>query len=340
MNLRSIKTTLIAVAAIFALLLTQQITSSASADEMAERKAIDETVYQLLANENFEELEKIATSYLASDARTSSGLWKIGLYDGAIIDAFHCRCTDEKFWNRAEESMKRWTARYPNSLNAHLAYAHMLLERAWSIRGWGYTNTVDPADWKPFHELVEKTRLYVHEHEEIGISDPRWNNLIVDIANIQGIPEVEFTALANAALNRHPDYYPTYFDIMVHYEPKWGGSAAAIEKFARESVARSHSIEGAGMYARIYWYASQSLYGNDLFRSSSVDWLEMKRGIDDVLRAFPDQWNINNFAKFACIARDKEKTKELIGQISSDFVLDAWGDYTIFENCKTWALAE
>lgn len=327
-------------AAILALLPTQAAMSSASAGEMAERKAIKENVYQLLASENFEELERIATSYLASKARTSSGLWKIGLYDGAIIDAFHCRCTDEKFWIHAEESMKRWAAQYPNSLNAHLAYAHMLLERAWSIRGWGYTNTVDQADWKPFHELVEKTRLYIREHEKNGISDPRWNFLIVDIANIQGIPEVEYTALASAALNRHPEFYPTYFNIMVHYEPKWGGSATAIEKFARESVARSHSIEGAGMYARIYWYASQSLYGNDLFRASSVDWLEMKRGMDDVLRAFPDQWNINNFAKFACFARDKEKTKELISRMSAGPVLDAWTDHTIFENCKTWALTE
>jgi hypothetical protein len=178
------------------------------------------------------------------------------------------------------------------------------------------------------------------EHEEIGISDPRWNNMIVEIANLQEISPTEYAALVIVALDRHPDYYPTYFEIMTHYEPKWGGSAAAIEKFARESVARSRANEGEGMYARIYWYAAQSLYDNDLFRSSSVDWLEMKKGIDDVLKAFPDQWNINNFAKFACIAKDKEKTRELIGQMSSDTILDAWGDYAIFENCKTWALAE
>ena len=56
-----------------------------------------------------------------------------------------------------------------------------------------------------------------------------------------------------------------------------------------------------------------------------------------MLKAFPDQWNINNFAKFACIARDREKAKELIDQVSGDPIPDAWGDGTIFENCKDWA---
>lgn len=327
-------------AALFVLLLAQPMSSLANADEMAERDEIDRTVKRLLANQDFAELEKIATSFLNDRARTSSGLWKIGLYDGAILDAFHCQCTDEQFWNRAEENTKAWIRQYPESLNAHLAYAHMLLERAWSIRGWGYVNTVDPANWKPFQEYVEKTRAYLMEHKEIGISDPRWNYLIVDIANLQQIPETEYKALIGTALDRHPDYYPMYFNIMLHYEPKWGGSAEAIEKFARESVARSRSSEGEGMYARIYWYASQSLYGNNLFQSSSVDWLEMKQGIDDVLKAFPDQWNINNFAKFACFARDREKTKELIDQMSGDPIPDAWGEDTNFENCKAWALAE
>jgi hypothetical protein len=327
-------------AALLVLLFAQPMSNLANADEMAERDEIDSTVKKLLANQDFAELEKIAKSFLNDGARTSSGLWKIGLYDGAILDAFHCECSSENFWNRADENLRDWIRQYPESINAHLAYAHMLLEKAWSVRGWGYADTVAPANWRPFLEQVEKTRAYLMEHKEIGISDPRWNYLIVDIANLQQIPEIEYEALIGTALDRHPDYYPMYFNIMLHYEPKWGGSAEAIEKFARESVARSRSREGEGMYARIYWYASQSLYGNNLFQSSSVDWLEMKQGIDDVLKTFPDQWNINNFAKFACIARDREKTKELIGQVSSDFVLDAWGDYTIFENCKTWALAE
>ena len=339
MKLSSIKVKTLIKAALFILLLAQSITSSVHADELAERAAIGSTVRELVSRQDFAELEKIAASFLNGRARTSSGLWKIGLYDDAIADVFRCKCSNDAFWIGAEENMKDWIRKYPGSINAHLAYAHMLLEKAWSIRGWGYTNTVAPESWKPFHEQVEKARAYLMEHEKIGISDPRWNNMIVGIANLQEISETEYEALANTALERHPDYYPIYFEIMLHHAPKWGGSAAAIEKFARESVVRSRSKEGEGMYARIYWYASQSQYDSSLFQSSSVDWLEMKQGIDDVLKSFPDQWNINNFAKFACFARDKEKTKELIGQMSSEPIRDAWGNDATFEYCRDWVLA-
>jgi len=322
------------------MLFVQPMTSPASADELAERNAIESTVRELISNQDFAELEKIATSFLNDRARTSSGLWKVGLYDDAIANVFSCKCSDDAFWIGAEENMKGWIKEYPESINGHLAHAHMLLQKAWSIRGWGYTNTVAPESWKPFQEQVEKTRAYLMKHKEIGNSDPRWSNLIVGIANLQGISEAEYEALANAALSRHPDYYPIYFEIMRHYLPKWGGSADAIENFAREATERSRSKEGHGMYARIYWYAAQSQYGNSLFQSSSVDWPEMKNGIDDVLKAFPDQWNINNFAKFACIAEDKGKTRELLDQMSGGPIPDAWGNDAIFENCKNWALAE
>ena len=340
MNLRSIKAKTLIKAALFILLLAQPITSSVNADELVERDAIDSTVRELIAKQDFAELEKIAASFLNGRARTSSGLWKIGLYDDAIADVFRCKCSNDEFWIGAEENMNGWIKKYPESINAHLAYAHMILEKAWSIRGWGYTDTVAPESWKPFHEQVEKARAFLMEHEAIGIADPRWNNMIVGIANLQEISETKYEVLANTALERHPDYYPIYFEVMFHHAPKWGGSAEAIENFAREAVARSRANEGHGMYARIYWYAAQSQYGNNLFQFSSVDWPEMKKGIDDVLKAFPDQWNINNFAKFACIARDREKTKELLDQMSGSPIPNAWGDDTTLEYCKAWALGE
>lgn len=329
----------LAKAALFVLLIAQPITSLVHADELAERAAIDSTVRELIARQDFAELERIANSFLNSKARTSSGLWKIGVFDEAITDAFRCKCSDDAFWDGAEKSMNDWIRKYPMSINAHLAYAHVLLERAWNIRGLGYVDSVAPESWKPFYEQVEKARAFLIEHEEIGNSDPRWNNMIVAIANLQGISENEYEAVASAALDRHPDYYPIYFETMLHHLPKWGGSTVAIEKFAREAVVRSRAKEGHGMYARIYWYAAQSQYGNNLFLSSSVDWPEMKKGIDDVLKAYPDQWNINNFAKFACVARDREKTRELLDQMSGAPIPQAWGSQAAFENCRDWALA-
>ena len=91
------------------------------------------------------------------------------------------------------------------------------------------------------------------------------------------------------------------------------------------------------MYARIYWYASQTQYGTRLFTDSLVDWPKMKRGIDDTLSKYPDNWNINNFAKFSCMSGDKVKTAELIKRLDTPPIQYVWGSMNYFLSCKTWA---
>ena len=67
----------------------------------------------------------------------------------------------------------------------------------------------------------------------------------------------------------------------------------------------------------------------------------MKTGINDVLKLYPDQWNINNFAFFACMAQDRPMTKALIDKIQTP-IKAAWQyedsvypDY--FAHCTDWA---
>ena len=91
------------------------------------------------------------------------------------------------------------------------------------------------------------------------------------------------------------------------------------------------------MYARIYWSASQTQYGRDLFTDSDVIWEKMKKGIDDVLKRYPDQWNINNFALFACLANDKEKARELFNLIKQPIIWKVWKSEADYQQYKAWA---
>lgn len=61
-----------------------------------------------------------------------------------------------------------------------------------------------------------------------------------------------------------------YFNAVDFLLPKWHGSNEAIEAFARKSVKTTAEQDGQGMYARIYWYASQTNYGMRLFTDSAV----------------------------------------------------------------------
>jgi hypothetical protein len=110
----------------------------------------------------------------------------------------------------------------------------------------------------------------------------------------------------------------------------------AIDNFARKAVERTKAVEGYGMYARIYWAVAGDIYGEGLFRKTLANWSIMKKGIDGVLAKYPDPWNINNFANFACVYRDKEKAAELIARIKWPPIGSAWSDFRGYYNCKAW----
>lgn len=308
-------------------------------DELAERAAVMGKVVDLFSQQDFAALEALANTYRREQSRTSSGLWKLSLFNGGIDSAFHKGIKDDRFWTGARQSADEWVRRFPDSATARLAYAQMLINRGWSYRGTGYARSVRPQDWEPYRRYVQQARSYLEQHKDIASTDPRWYETMAAIAYQQSWPEADFTRLLNEGLDRHPGFYQIYFAAIEYYAPKWGGDAQSIERFARESLRRTQALEGFGMYARIYWFASQAQYDERLFTDSLVDWPTMMKGIDDVLKSYPDSWNVNNFAKFACLSRDKAKTAELIARIEGAPLLQAWGSVENFTRCKEWAAA-
>ena len=312
----------------------------AHCDELSERASIKSEVVAFMRKEEFSKLELLSNTYRSSQARTSSGVWKLTMFYEGISSGFDVDRKDDAFWFTWEKFAKKWVELYPKSATARLASARMLLNRGWSYRGPGYANAVEPQNWKPFHEYTQKARSYLETYKEIASDDPYWYNMMAVIAYQQSWPEVEFSKLMHEGLERYPSFYQIYFEAMNYYAPKWGGDAALIEKFAREALDRTKLTEGFGMYARIYWAASQLQYHERLFIDSMADWSVMKRGIDDVLGKYPDEWNVNNFAKLACLAHDKAKTAELINRINASPLVQAWGSKSIFQACRNWALGK
>ncbi len=91
------------------------------------------------------------------------------------------------------------------------------------------------------------------------------------------------------------------------------------------------------MCARIYWSATQGDFQCDLFSESLARWPRMKSGFDDIVARYPDDWNLNNYAKFACIAHDKQTTRALLKRIGDNVVPEAWSPAELFQTCKDWA---
>ena len=310
------------------------------ATEFEQRAAVEEATQRSFLASDFRQLERISSKYRKKQSRTSSGLWNLTLFyagfEVAVENLTEGQDPDTSF-AAVEERTRKWIEEFPDSPTAHIAHSLVLMERAWAHRGGGYASTVKPESWAPFDQYVAEARAYLEDHKTVASVDPRWYETMMVVARTQNWDRREFDALLKEALEREPLFYQSYFSAMAYLSPRWHGNIREIENFAQEAVNWTRKKEGDGMYARIYWYASQSEFKNDLFNNSLVEWPQMKQGFEDVVSRYPDAWNLNNYARFACLAGDKPKTRELLNRIDSSVVPEAWAPVPLNRQCTEWA---
>ncbi|HKP26099.1 MAG TPA: hypothetical protein VJV39_19675 [Dongiaceae bacterium] len=304
---------------VLALVLVFLVGTPARAGELEERADIEAKVIGLLYARDFAGLEAMAENYRSSRARTSSGLYKLTLFYSGIFQAFCYTGTEDRYWDKAERIAQDWVDRYPQSATAHLAFAQVLRNHA---RSFGIASS--HADHDAFLTHMKRTRLYLVSHAAIAQQDPRWYEMMIGVARAEHWPEASATKLIEQAMDGMPWYYPIYFAAVDYFLSASYDGAGRIERFTRAAVDRTQATEGRGLYARIYWYASQTEYGDQLFVRSLLDWDNMKTGMDDVLRQFPDSWNIANFLQFTCLKGDDVKVQDLAGRMRP-------ADWSLFE---------
>lgn len=319
------------------LLLTIVSSQLCIADQQENWQTNSDQVKTLFFSGRYADLNRIENDLMKTNQRTSSGLWVLTSFHIGIGDIPNSKISSERYWNELENRAQTWIKKDPRKPAGYLAYAQILIRHAWMHRGDGYANSVRPEDWAPFQKYISKAKEVLIENKQIASKDPHWYVLMIDIQTAQSQNTEEFIKLLEEAEARYPYYYQIYFSAVNYLTPKWHGSKEAIEDFANHVVKVTSRQDRNGMYARIYWVASQATYGNDLFTKSNVVWSKMSIAIDDVLRQYPDQWNINNFAYFSCLAGDKNKSYQLIKRIKGKPILDAWKDIDFYNQCNEWS---
>jgi hypothetical protein len=319
------------------------VAQSSATTEMQERATISASTQKAFFREDFSQMEEVSRVYRAEKSRTSSGIWKLTLFYAGIATAIDIQTREkerEAAFHELESKTMKWAQKYPSSPAAHIAHSMVLIEHGWAFRGVGYASTVKPEAWAPFRRYIAMARENLDLHKSVAAIDPRWYETMLTVARAEGWDRDQFESLLNEALDREPLFYQTYFLALEYLLPKWHGGTSEIEAFAQDAVKRTSSQEGQGMYARIYWFASQTQFQNDIFTSSLAVWSRMKDGFEDVIARYPDAWNLNNYAKFACLAQDKPKTRELLMRIESMVEPKVWYPQSLQEQCTEWALRQ
>jgi hypothetical protein len=308
--------------------------------EAYQRKSLSDTAGRLFWNEEFERLEAMFAQVRDQDWRTASGVPMLSyLYKGIEELKRHYGLRSEQDWNDVEARASRWLELMPASVSAQLAYATVLRQRAWYYRGGGYAYKVSRRQFARFHRQVEVAKRYLLERPLLAAADPHWYVLMLYLIKEQSRPDGRlFGLLLDQAITSHPRYYDIYFAGVAYFMPKWHGSAAHVEAFAREVLDKAPPEHGHVLYTRIYWSVSGSQYEDgSLFLASAARWNLMRAGFEQIIAEYPSAWNLNHFAKFACLAEDRPTAQRLFDRIGNNVVPTAWSEREdLFKRCEGW----
>ena len=309
-----------------------------SLSELAVRDELDQEAQRMVRARQWTELDARYRQLVDEGTRTPSGIWASGVFMRGIENAYFSSLpTTPEGWDEVERDIGKWLEVVPASGPARLIMANAIVKRAWHIRGDGYARTVPQQAWAPFHAQLRRARDYLQGQEKVVSRYPEYYYTALVIEKGLNDGHANALRLFDEATTRYPGYYPTYFAMLQYLLPKWHGGPSEIETFARQAVERSRGVEGEGMYARIYWYAAQVNYKDDLFLESYARWDSMKAGFEAVLQRYPDQWNLQNYAHFACMAGDAETTATLFDRIETPVIAEAWKGGASFADCERLA---
>lgn len=243
---------------------------------------------------------------------------------------------DDNYWLAVQEKTRGWGAQFPGSVLPALALSRAHEEHAWAHRGTGYSSTVTEEAWSQFAANVRLASHALASRADAGKKDPNWWYQMLMLAWVQSWPEERYWQLANAAMEAFPQNHDIYSAIARKLLPQWGGSWKAVAALADHAVQRTRKAQGESLYARIYWHV-QSYLNPGLFTSGQADWPRIRAGFEDLIKRYPDPWNINSYARLACDAGDKDTAQRLFPRIRNSVVPSAWANHAAYSRCRDWA---
>ena len=320
---------------------TGRLIASVTGEHLERRRVVDEFV-RVFASENFQELEDIYQKAVKEGERLPSGVFRsstvlldvdyaFGLY-GVPLEV------KDQNWTKREAAAERWAKAFPQSSAAAVFHSEFLIRHAFVFRGGGYASSVTPEGKERFAGLVEKAYQVLAAQAVSGRQDPEWHRQMITVARLQGgRPAERYADVLKNALAAFPYFYGIYFEAATFLVPQWGGSAQAVEAFARKAADATKDREGQALYARIYWSVSH-MFNGDPVRNGTAEWPRLRSGFDDIVKRYPDPWNLNTYARYACQAGDAKTLNRVFALIGSNIDEVAWqGDTDMLKACRAMA---
>lgn len=296
------------------------------------KAAVGKDAEEKLLNRDFAGLEVLAKAYRNPSVVTTEGLPKLSAFYSWMSDpAPPCgHDIPEQTWLDRQNLIDEWNEAVPGSAAASIAAADFQISYAWHARGNGYANEVTDEGWRLFAERTAKARSLLEQPAVMADRSPARYGLMMQIALMQSWKPKDYDKLYAEAAGKYPLYYDIYFQRKTYYSPQWNGTEGDFDKVVADAVKRTHKHIGQAMYARLHSSNSDL----NQFTDGRTDWKRMKKGFQDLIAAYPDSWNRNNYAMFACRANDWATFKEQAALFGDDVKMTVWGGIGGYYWCK------
>lgn len=285
-----------------------------------------------LYDDDFAKMERMHDEFLQTGVRATHGLFMVESIQSGWDDQFRGDADVYKPF------FDRWQRAVPQSRLRDLLAAIKWQRQAWEARGGASASNVPGESMKLFRERLALAAKALKDSEPSGRESPIWYWVALIVAGSSELPAAQFDSLFEEGVNRFPYYHTLYLTRMNYLLPQWGGSYDAVDAFIAKAVERTREKDGEAFYAWLYVDVARKFRG-DLFTGTLASWPRMKKGFEDMIARYPDEWNKNLFATFACRARDKETTGRLITELGTAASLGAWSPGFTTESCRRFAFS-
>lgn len=293
-------------------------------------------VQELVAHEQFDELDCLARSARINKTILPGGLWKLHTIYYGGVDAPHGHAT-ERDWADHINRLQHWVDAYPQSIDARVALADGLISYAWDARGDGNSDSVTENGWALFQERIKRAHHVLDEAAKLPEKSPEWYMAMQIIARAEDWDPEREGRLLKDAVAFEPRYYYFARQHVEYLKPQWNGEPGDSERFIGEIADQIGGDAGDILYFQLASNLICKCRGEA--HEKLLSWPRIQKGFVALEKqSGASILNTNLYAFMAIRVADSITADAMLKRIpDNQWDEKTWGNKRYFDECKTWA---
>ena len=295
-------------------------------------------IRDLLYQNKFDELDRIAADDRDQKTRFSGGVWKLFVLYQGLKQPLAGMKADESAWHQQLDALKVWAVSRPESVTARIALAEALLNYSNKVYNEQNTPRADGQDpWALTSSLQNLAEVTLNEVATMQLKCPHFYFVKLEYKRLQD--PTNLAPVFQEAVSFEPQYTPYYRLYAIYQRPEWNAPEGAAEKFADETATRIGGKNGDALYFAMAEALAVSP-GTRYFPLPNLSWDRIRSGYAALEELHgPSLYNLNQLAFLAMRYGKTSESAELFRKIGDNWSFETWKSQKFFEYEKEYVTA-